>query len=139
MRISDWSSDVCSSDLFTDTLGLRFHDVGRKALRDLGVHPLVAAVAEKGAVDLAAGPGIAVLADQDRDRIGRIHRRNGDVAADGVGIGITELGRAHASTPATTAHLVCRLLIVTITYRALGNRLQAVDLLCVARYDLYNL
>src|SRR3546814_14962326 len=89
MRISDWSSDVCSSDLFTDTLGLRFHDVGRKALRDLGVHPLVAAVAEKVAVDLAASLGIAVLADQDRDRIGRFHRLIGDDAADGVGIGIT--------------------------------------------------
>src|SRR3546814_4798512 len=81
--------DPGKTELFTDTLGLRFHDVGRKALRDLGVHPLVAAVAEKVAVDLAASLGIAVLADQDRDRIGRFHRLIGDDAADGVGIGIT--------------------------------------------------
>src|SRR3546814_2907760 len=78
--------DPGKTELFTDTLGLRFHDVGRKALRDLGVHPLVAAVAEKVAVDLAASLGIAVLADQDRDRIGRFHRLIGDDAADAVGI-----------------------------------------------------
>src|SRR3546814_17279523 len=81
--------DPGKTELFTDTLGLRFHDVGRKALRDLGVHPLVAAVAEKVAVDLAASLGIAVLADQDRDRIGRFHRLIGDYSADGVGIVIT--------------------------------------------------
>src|SRR3546814_1666691 len=36
MRISDWSSDVCSSDLAHRRYPLGGHPVGRSAIRDLG-------------------------------------------------------------------------------------------------------
>src|SRR3546814_13923545 len=60
--------------------------------------PLVAAVAAKVAVDLAARLVIAVPADQDRDRIGRLHRFVGDDAADSVGIGIAGAGAVTSAT-----------------------------------------
>src|SRR3546814_10306029 len=49
MRISDWSSDVCSSDLFTDRYE---HDVGEAARKRVehpaqGVHAGTATVAEQ--------------------------------------------------------------------------------------------
>src|SRR3546814_10188237 len=55
MRISDWSSDVCSSDLLT-------HQFGRQQLVELGV-------VEAAALD--AGGGTVVVAARDQDQIGR--------------------------------------------------------------------
>src|SRR3546814_2393438 len=75
MRISDWSSDVCSSDLQTATLALESHGGHAAAVRDaagldggaagratrLGVereegHPLVGQTVEIGCGHASAGP-----------------------------------------------------------------------------------
>src|SRR3546814_17609515 len=52
MRISDWSSDVCSSDLLT-------HQFGRQQLVELGVVKVAA---------LDAGGGTVVVAARDQDK-----------------------------------------------------------------------
>src|SRR3546814_21017222 len=57
MRISDWSSDVCSSDLgVVERAGLQHHDLGkdRKTVIEAG-----AASGAEEAVDLAPAPGAA--------------------------------------------------------------------------------
>src|SRR3546814_16741502 len=55
MRISDWSSDVCSSDLVGDALLLLERLVGVLGLEDLGIERLVPTV--RGAPNLLdAGP-----------------------------------------------------------------------------------
>src|SRR3546814_10495984 len=56
MRISDWSSDVCSSDLVVERAGLQHHDRGkdRKTVIEAG-----AASGAEEAVDLAPALGAA--------------------------------------------------------------------------------
>ena len=81
-------ADPSKAEFLADALGFRLHDVRGEPLRDLGIDPLVAAVAEEIAIDLAAGFRVAVFAHQDGDGIGRIHRLVGDDAADGVRVRI---------------------------------------------------
>src|SRR3546814_7424338 len=103
MRISDWSSDVCSSDLqgfllwFDDHAGVVKRDLeqGRDEVRILTVH---------GAKGLEAP--VVILPDtcdlpQERDPDGLLWSE----------AGATQIGRAHVWTPVTNAHLVCRLLL----------------------------
>src|SRR3546814_2021682 len=47
MRISDWSSDVCSSDLFALTFGLQ---IGSRAVRPEGAKPAQGVIPFGGAV-----------------------------------------------------------------------------------------
>src|SRR3546814_16612836 len=61
MRISDWSSDVCSSDLRADVGGGLGQDVALGRPRDLG--------AEEGEQPEHVGPRIEVHADIDRDEV----------------------------------------------------------------------
>src|SRR3546814_8818404 len=113
MRISDWSSDVCSSDLVTHVL----HHVAR--LR----HRAEPAVAERtdqrlqiGFVDRRCGiaerepfavafvhflPVVELVRDGEREDFDIIHDRRA----------VREIGRAHVWTPVTNAPLVCRLLL----------------------------
>src|SRR3546814_974804 len=108
MRISDWSSDVCSSDLF-----------------------LAAHVAADRGLALVAGDDLHLgrLADHAHGRAHRLAREELQevwhaLAADLLVVGeaemdrcreIVPIGRAHVLTPVTNAHPVCRLLLVKKT------------------------
>src|SRR3546814_5124407 len=123
MRISDWSSDVCSSDLRAP--GGVAHYMGG---------------AVEGTGRLRQGVGAAIVAilghvekaDRQQQRHG--HQQEYDQAAPRPtrqgsrleGFVLTtfvhspspdprKIGRAHVSTPVTNAHLVCRLLLATKT------------------------
>src|SRR3546814_9035061 len=105
MRISDWSSDVCSSDLgFLDHLRPEVQ-LGARELREL-VGPHVG-----GLRAAALGAGLEIVAldrrlrrgAQGRDRaLGRSRRR---VEAE-PGLELEEIGRAHVRTPVTNATLL---------------------------------
>src|SRR3546814_15248182 len=81
MRISDWSSDVCSSDLDIDRL--RAHllpflelqrpvvDAGRQAEAVLGERRLARVVAAEHAVELADGD-VALVDDEERSEARRV-------------------------------------------------------------------
>src|SRR3546814_7766667 len=88
MRISDWSSDVCSSDLADGILTAGQADFLRRAVRERQ-NILIAGGTSTGKTTLAN----AFLAE---------------IAATGDRVPI---GRAHVCTPVTTAPLVCRLLL----------------------------
>src|SRR3546814_5221111 len=118
MRISDWSSDVCSSDLAGDdcySLDFRQVEIGNGQRQRL--------------ID-ALEIGTQRLGDDDRLLVNlldhimavialgnqlAIDARLGDCAFDPlVGLVVNlylEIGRAHVRTPVTIAHLVCRLLL----------------------------
>src|SRR3546814_13952346 len=87
MRISDWSSDLCSSDL-AHAFSLGLHDLARKPLRDFRIDPFVAILAEQVGIDFAAGRNITVLADENGDRVRRFHCLAGDNPADRIGIAV---------------------------------------------------
>src|SRR3546814_6933756 len=105
MRISDWSSDVCSSDLFSVPAIPQQLDA--------------AAAAEAPAPSSAAKPA----ADSDDSKIAEIvvtaQRREEKLqevpiavtAMDAKQIETREIGRAPVWTPVTNSQLVCRLLI----------------------------
>src|SRR3546814_15399397 len=67
MRISDWSSDVCSSDLFVTTLGLRFQKEIPMAVSDTYVRARIdnttkeRATAALGAMGLSISDAIRML------------------------------------------------------------------------------
>src|SRR3546814_10658062 len=92
MRISDWSSDVCSSDLF----------------------PVAQIIVEGGRGDRRVAHRDADLIERHNDIARRIDA--GDARAllgiddDATIVAQIEIGRAHVC-PVTTAHLVCRLLL----------------------------
>src|SRR3546814_4778168 len=114
MRISDWSSDVCSSDLLDPDVALLDLPLGERGAllggaeagfqglravargRELR-HQAVALL--RGQLQLAGGP-LRLLA-----------RRGGVVLGGLAGEGQRQIGRAHVRTPVTNAHLVCRLLL----------------------------
>src|SRR3546814_3485277 len=98
MRISDWSSDVCSSDLIASLNAVPF--LNRMTI----VFFLSLA--------LAVIVSLARPARADSNRIvmeGVTFRTTTgfNIAA----ILVCEIGRAHVLTPVTNAHLVCRLLL----------------------------
>src|SRR3546814_2160703 len=105
MRISDWSSDVCSSDLRRE--------------QDKVYHSDFIDALEK----IVLGPERPIiLSDADRERIAY---HEGGHAILGLVVpgadpvhrvtivprGQAQIGRAHVCTPVTNAHLVCRLLL----------------------------
>src|SRR3546814_1924230 len=110
MRISDWSSDVCSSDLGDSA---HHRAVDRPAL-----YPDAADAAGEGAADprrRAAEPprqkGHAHhgRAD-DPDRADDL-RAVVDGPVQSLRLGLPVRSEEHTSTPVTNAHLVCRLLL----------------------------
>src|SRR3546814_9797588 len=126
MRISDWSSDVCSSDLQPSCqppgdlrhgkAGGERHDLeGRDPARHerIGIGDLGHLVGGPAREDDAADARIAPPRNQEHAvvepgpkpsdmrlqlRVHRVERGN-------------KIGRAHVCTPVTNAHLVCRLLL----------------------------
>src|SRR3546814_9018704 len=130
MSISDWSSDVCSSDLVIDSQsvktteagGPRGYDAGKKTMgrkrhamvdtdgRALSilVHP----------ADVQDRDGAVPLLQQSHQRHPFVARAYADSAYNSdrvrAATSITiEIGRAHVGTPVTNGHIVCRLLLAT--------------------------
>src|SRR3546814_3635553 len=134
MRISDWSSDVCSSDLIVEAKQGKPHWGARK-IRELLVRRL------NGDVRIPAKSTVHAVLDRHglvkRAKERRRHKAKGTPLSPGqapndlwcvdfkgefkLGNGrycypltVTdhaEIGRAHVCTPVTNAHIVCRLLL----------------------------
>src|SRR3546814_1010207 len=119
MRISDWSSDVCSSDLLYMTIvGVVADD---DVLFETGLRSVYSALDdlnENGALQFAMRRGWRAIHYQNYSLLYLVttmqiaYRQGYDLfrlAKDGIGF--REIGRAHVCTPVTNAHLVCRLLL----------------------------
>src|SRR3546814_6633211 len=103
MRISDWSSDVCSSDLhLRDAAALLAAD--NPALE---VHAVCADFTKPFRVPRPQNvPWARRIGFFPGSTLGNFtHRQARDFLAG------AEIGRAHVRTPVTNAHLVCRLLL----------------------------
>src|SRR3546814_5947169 len=106
MRISDWSSDVCSSDLLSAL------ELARAGLLDVLASDYVPVSLLAATLCLAeAGIGITLpqavrMASLNAARAAGLDDR-GEIAP---GKRADQNGRAHVCTPVTNAHLVCRLL-----------------------------
>src|SRR3546814_3788452 len=100
MRISDWSSDVCSSDLVGASTEIEMKE--KKARVEDALHATRAAV-EEGVVP---GGGVALV--RALQAIGELKGANED-QNHGIVIALRameEIGRAHVCTPVTNAHRV---------------------------------
>src|SRR3546814_2084167 len=107
MRISDWSSDVCSSDLGTFHIE-EIQDQVELTLMRSGEHDVARAYVlyrEKRSQERAQSTPAPAATDQTI-----IH-----VTDNGVQCPLDQIGRAHVWTPVTNAHLVCRLLLAKKT------------------------
>src|SRR3546814_9013839 len=102
MRISDWSSDVCSSDLIAIG-GQQIADP--VALEDAAEIPAMAVIVGELGVLVAVVDVIDVAQKFD---VGPKPARS---RALGIAFEHLKIGSAHVSTPVTNAHLVCRLLL----------------------------
>src|SRR3546814_7504366 len=111
MRISDWSSDVCSSDLRQNSIVTRLQSAHNR----LRVRELYAGEKVQDAfarfdllerrVDLAEGRADAMSLGTQRRTL---EEEIADLESNDK---VEEIGRAHVCTPVTNAHLVCRLLL----------------------------
>src|SRR3546814_1082688 len=102
MRISDWSSDVCSSDLL-DAIFETYDAILSPTL------PVTAPILPEGLADpyptFCCGTYYTAIANLLM--LPALSFPAGLV--DGMPVG--QIGRAHVRTPVTNAHLVCRLLL----------------------------
>src|SRR3546814_6009112 len=123
MRISDWSSDVCSSDLFEHSSKLQNGEFveftmssgfclnpfsmidEEEAKRDEDYR--LDCIAMLKAIIGQMGRHIDRLDDTERGLIDAAV--NAEWEAHGIRGSIDEIGRAHVCTPVTHAHLQCRL------------------------------
>src|SRR3546814_1077149 len=101
MRISDWSSDVCSSDLIED-IEFQFEIKRTRAETDKAAADERAAIGFdnflKHCGNACGVVGIGLIDDAKREfhpPMVKVHK----------------IGRAHVCTPVTNAHIVCRLLL----------------------------
>src|SRR3546814_5056553 len=93
MRISDWSSDVCSSDLRIGIAGTNVIEEGHRR-RYAKLFSLVSTPTTATICRIAW----AINSDLGRSR-------------PSICRSLVKIGRAHVCTPVTNAHLVCRLLL----------------------------
>src|SRR3546814_4284273 len=119
MRISDWSSDVCSSDLIPtgvivnedEARGVMFHRPAKDWPR------INYELVHRSALHLLIGnqPANAIQKEDTEGFIlERAHRGNQMpqqllVAWIDYSLSQFQIGREHVCTPVTTAHLVCRI------------------------------
>src|SRR3546814_4057076 len=120
MRISDWSSDVCSSDLAVLSAALPLHAAGaqdlplsaesRRSLVLTVYNQNLGLVSETRRVDLPAGETLLAIEDVS----GLLQPETVLLAAPGLRILeqslAAEIGREHVGTPVTNAKHVCSLL-----------------------------
>src|SRR3546814_5223038 len=125
MRISDWSSDVCSSDLPANFIGGTAADEIRWFFDDAHNARAVDAVLTHVTItdEHAVSAEVAgkcslgwLLAQQSVRGLGPVKAEKltdgiDTVEALLVRIDHEQIGRAHVCTPVTNAHLVCRLLL----------------------------
>src|SRR3546814_2387821 len=119
MRISDWSSDVCSSDLLSNLQRQVLHDTANLGLAK--VESARRRIAEINPEVKVGAHRLRLSPDNALDLVSRY-----DLVADGSDNFPTRylandachlagrtlaIGRAHVCTPVTNAHLVCRLLL----------------------------
>src|SRR3546814_8800465 len=113
MRISDWSSDVCSSDLPGRGDFRQPHRNARRSLRPLPMtdiwpdHLFLVGCGNMAGQMLRRW--LACGLDPAR---ATVLRPSGRAVAQGV-----EIGRAHARTPAINAQLVCRIVLRKTKYK----------------------
>src|SRR3546814_2614677 len=101
MRISDWSSDVCSSDLrysYSSSQSATADGLEGPGLLSQ-CHFGGQTLHRGGAVESVAGFGVV-------QHVGGVVR-HGDGAAMHQDEDVGQIGRAHVGTPVTNAHLVC--------------------------------
>src|SRR3546814_1383443 len=125
MRISDWSSDVCSSDLKTRTTDLFFpgNDVSGhqyQPIPDFGINLHLTDRVTLAVTSFGGGLGQSYdkpfVPDHgfSKERANFIQAGIAPTVAYkvrdnlSVGAGIGQIGRAHVYTPVTHAHIVCR-------------------------------
>src|SRR3546814_6725011 len=127
MRISDWSSDVCSSDLrnngtrhetaFTVSIEAREGVTTGISAGDRARTIAVAIDAGRGKDDIVTPGHVFPLVARDGGVLVRTGHTEAavDVARlaglNPSGVICEKIGRAHVCTPVTNAHLVCRLLL----------------------------
>src|SRR3546814_1030004 len=105
MRISDWSSDVCSSDLNSS-----YFRCSMTTLKPDDRHSGVCPKSTSASTDRDAGEIRGRINDHSRFLpLGiAVHQR-------------IQIGRAHVCTPVTNAHLVCRLMLEKKKHTTLCN------------------
>src|SRR3546814_3384148 len=116
MRISDWSSDVCSSDLsFAQSLlqsrhgVLNLHKVPATHIGDFGIdYYCLADLVIYQCYAVEEPIDIAIRADRQKSKITTELKK---LIAGASEVSKLQIGRAHVCTPVTNAHLVCRLLL----------------------------
>src|SRR3546814_9951619 len=126
MRISDWSSDVCSSDLFVampaSADGLLVDVLERLSMLPVHVRLLPAVASMEfpnRPISTIAGMPVIHVSDKPISGWKRFMKVAEDLTVASlvlllflpVFLLIAEIGRAHVCTPVTNAHLVCRLLL----------------------------
>src|SRR3546814_1145474 len=118
MRISDWSSDVCSSDLarwIDCTVDSISTTTPRLSPRDSCEPIPITSIGLPGEYSPTSATTLEVpMSSPTMSALSPLRFMSG--GRDwGLGIGDSEkpgkIGRAHVCTPVTTAHLVCRLLL----------------------------
>src|SRR3546814_7530434 len=110
MRISDWSSDVCSSDLFVPST------TARKAIGSLvlGYHR-GGKLIHAGRVGTGFTQKVAAALFKRLDKMKQTKspfakKLTAEAARQMVFVRPEKIGREHVLTPVSTAHIVCRLL-----------------------------
>src|SRR3546814_10416782 len=137
MRISDWSSDVCSSDLQRDGVTLPIDAVPTLEADDLlsiqadlpkdqGTKFLLLSAFLRGATNPPPEDWIRTVETwkrKDKDKTLWLQVPEGAKqlvlffvpetggASDAISDTVREIGRAHVCTPVTTPHIVCRPLL----------------------------
>src|SRR3546814_6017927 len=116
MRISDWSSDVCSSDLYQGVIPLEGDSVAHvlesymRNSEQLDTRLWLAADSRQAAgLLLQRLPGQGGTDVSDEHTQDETWERARHLAATVKHN--EQIGRAHVLTPVTNAHLVCRLLL----------------------------
>src|SRR3546814_7220860 len=108
MRISDWSSDVCSSDLRVSLWGKRGESLQPYLLKGVKV-----AISGEFETSEYEGKTKLNIRDNEVDIMSSRKDQNescGNRNRDGMG-GNSQNGRAHVCTPVTNSHLACRRLL----------------------------
>src|SRR3546814_7710072 len=105
MRISDWSSDVCSSDLL--------NQIAVNLLRNRARAAFQQSVARQVSAEDVPLPANDMIAEVEaRDVLNRVGAAMARLSPKTREIFMAhQIGRAHVCTPVTNAHLVCRLLL----------------------------